>query len=125
MLFQVGTSCVEVEHEIFPACNVQVWAGLEPAWYEEHNCWYGFYWEMMFDTGHIFEISQDLAAWMNEPGQFAKKPGIEDATILIFDAIDCYMDKEPSFGISTHTLEELRDELKKQVEILNRVREPV
>jgi hypothetical protein len=89
------------------------------------DCWYGFYWEMLFDTGHIIEVSQDIATWKNDPDSFSEKPEIEHATILIYDAIDCYVYEAPSFGIMTKTLEELRDELKRQIEIINRVIEPV
>jgi hypothetical protein len=55
MLEDLG-NCVKIHDQTIPAVNIQVEDF--PRWSEEHNTWYGIYFEILFEDGTLWEVER-------------------------------------------------------------------
>lgn len=66
-----GGNHVEILGSRFPAVNIQIWEEspeLEHHNHNEHECTYGIYFEMMFESGTNLVICQEAATIANNEG---------------------------------------------------------
>lgn len=70
MIHNVKGLFVEIQGEMFPAGNIQVWTSHpELHWIANHGqygTWYGLYFDIMFEDGHCLSVEQEAAAIANE-----------------------------------------------------------
>lgn len=86
-LYNVGGRFVEICGDLFPACNIQVHETLEPVYREDHERWYGFYFEMTLENGRVLMVSQELASYLNEEVQIDRTPSREASTIEFWESL--------------------------------------
>lgn len=65
---------VDIEGELFPAVNIQIWAQspeivadpcVNPDDHTTHTHYYGIYFELMFESGANLAVSQEMASSLN------------------------------------------------------------
>lgn len=66
MIENINGIMVEICGERFPAANIQVWdCQPTPVHNDEHGCFYGTYFELMFESGTNLSVYQEMTESLN------------------------------------------------------------